>query len=283
MPRQPAEHWRESPWKRGIPGCRVHAARGRLHWARARTSSSRDRLPVRPRRCADPDRLGAQRGVETDVRRVPADVVRAARAAVRAVRLRRRLPPSTSTAGRAPTASAPSSPRAASPCPRATPDDGPDAETVNGIGNRKNVLRPAEDPRGRGRRSIAGSVDYLHAAKAAGLRRAVVSASANCTRRAARRPASPTCSRYASTASSPASEDLPGKPAPDTFLDGARAARRRARRTAPSSRTPWPASPPAGPASSAIVVGVDRVGQADALRRHGADIVVHDLSELLTR
>jgi beta-phosphoglucomutase-like phosphatase (HAD superfamily) len=32
-----------------------------------------------------------------------------------------------------------------------------------------------------------------------------------------------------------------------------------------------------------IVVGVDRVGQADALREHGADIVVQDLSELLTR
>jgi len=30
-----------------------------------------------------------------------------------------------------------------------------------------------------------------------------------------------------------------------------------------------------------VVVGVDRVGQADALREHGADIVVQDLEELL--
>ena len=30
-----------------------------------------------------------------------------------------------------------------------------------------------------------------------------------------------------------------------------------------------------------FVVGVDRVGQADALRQHGADVVVTDLSELL--
>ena len=30
-----------------------------------------------------------------------------------------------------------------------------------------------------------------------------------------------------------------------------------------------------------IVIGVDRVGQADALREHGADIVVQDLAELL--
>ena len=31
----------------------------------------------------------------------------------------------------------------------------------------------------------------------------------------------------------------------------------------------------------ALVVGVDRVGQADGLSKHGADIVVKDLSELL--
>jgi phosphoglycolate phosphatase-like HAD superfamily hydrolase len=31
------------------------------------------------------------------------------------------------------------------------------------------------------------------------------------------------------------------------------------------------------------VVGVDRVGQADALREHGADVVVKDLAELLER
>jgi hypothetical protein len=31
------------------------------------------------------------------------------------------------------------------------------------------------------------------------------------------------------------------------------------------------------------VVGVDRVGQAEALREHGADVVVTDLGELLDR
>jgi len=29
------------------------------------------------------------------------------------------------------------------------------------------------------------------------------------------------------------------------------------------------------------VVGVDRVGQADALKEHGADVVVSDLSNLI--
>ena len=67
--------------------------RRRLHWARARTTSSCDRLPLRPRRRAHADRPGPQRCVEADLRRVPRDVVRAARTAVRAVRLRPRLPP----------------------------------------------------------------------------------------------------------------------------------------------------------------------------------------------
>ncbi len=48
-----------------------------------------------------------------------------------------------------------------------------------------------------------------------------------------------------------------------------------------SSRTRWPGWRPAGPGVSLCVVGVDRVGQADALREHGADVVVKDLAELL--
>jgi hypothetical protein len=42
---------------------------------------------------------------------------------------------------------------------------------------------------------------------------------------------------------------------------------------------PWPAWPPAG--NFGCVVGVDRVGQAEALILHGADRVVRDLAELL--
>ena len=48
-----------------------------------------------------------------------------------------------------------------------------------------------------------------------------------------------------------------------------------------SSRTRWPGWRPAGPGGFGFVVGVDRVGQADALRGHGADVVVTDLAELL--
>src|SRR5215208_306730 len=75
-------------------------------------------------------------------------------------------------------------------------------------------------------------------------------------------------------------EGLKGKPAPDTFLAGARALD-----VAPTQAAVFEdalAGVEAGRAGGfACVVGVDRVGQAEALREHGASIVVSDLSELL--
>jgi beta-phosphoglucomutase-like phosphatase (HAD superfamily) len=77
-------------------------------------------------------------------------------------------------------------------------------------------------------------------------------------------------------------EELRGKPAPDTFLAGARALG-----VAPAEAAVFEdalAGVEAGRAGSfGFVVGVDRVGQADALREHGADVVVRDLAELLER
>jgi len=77
-------------------------------------------------------------------------------------------------------------------------------------------------------------------------------------------------------------EHLKGKPAPDTFLAGARALG-----VAPAQAAVFEDAL-AGVAAGrnggfAYVVGVDRVGQAGALREHGADIVVTDLAELLDR
>src|SRR3712207_6636061 len=63
--------------------------------------------------------------------------------------------------------------------PDGSPDDPPTAGTVNGIGNRKNVLVLERIAAGHVQ-VYPGSVRYLEAARAAGLRRAVVSASANC-------------------------------------------------------------------------------------------------------
>ena len=56
---------------------------------------------------------------------------------------------------------------------------------------------------------------------------------------------------------------------------------RRPRRRPPCSRTRWPASTPGEAGRFGYVVGVDRVGQADELREHGADVVVADLADLL--
>ena len=164
--------------------------------------------------------------------------------------------------------------------PEGSPDDGPDEETVNGIGNRKNQLVLQKIAEGAVE-VYAGSVDYLHAAKAAGLRRAVVSASANC---AAVLEAAGIADLIEARVDGVVARErhLPGKPAPDTFLYGAQLLD-----TPPENCAVFEdalAGVAAGRAGGfGIVVGVDRVGQAAALSANGADIVVQDLSELLTR
>jgi HAD superfamily hydrolase (TIGR01509 family) len=73
---------------------------------------------------------------------------------------------------------------------------------------------------------------------------------------------------------------LEGKPAPDTFLAGAKALGLEAGQAAVFEDAL--AGVQAGKAGSfGFVVGVDRVGQAHALHDHGADVVVGDLDELL--
>ena len=162
--------------------------------------------------------------------------------------------------------------------PEGSPDDPPDAETVHGLGNRKNelVLRLIRE---RGVQAYEGSVRYLRQVREAGYRTAVVSSSANCqdVLRAAGIEGLFDARIDGVVA---AREHLRGKPAPDTFLAGARAVG-----VGPDAAAVFEdalAGVEAGRAGGfAQVVGVDRVGQADALRRHGADVVVRDLSELL--
>ena len=72
---------------------------------------------------------------------------------------------------------------------------------------------------------------------------------------------------------------MKGKPAPDTFLAGARALGVAAAAAVFEDALAGVAAGRAG--SFGFVVGVDRVGQAEALRAHGADVVVRDLAELL--
>jgi len=77
-------------------------------------------------------------------------------------------------------------------------------------------------------------------------------------------------------------EHLAGKPAPDTFLEGARLLGAQPDQAAVFEDAQ--AGVEAGRAGNfGWVVGVDRTGQADALRRRGADVVVDDLAELVER
>jgi beta-phosphoglucomutase family hydrolase len=162
--------------------------------------------------------------------------------------------------------------------PEGEASDPPSAETVHGLGNRKNelVLKMIRD---QGVEPYEGSVRYVRAARDAGLRLAVVSSSANARDVLA---AASIADLFEEVVDGHAVEDqgLKGKPAPDTFLAGARALD-----TAPDQAAVFEdalAGVEAGRAGEfAFVVGVDRVGQASELRQHGADVVVEDLAELV--
>jgi beta-phosphoglucomutase family hydrolase len=161
-----------------------------------------------------------------------------------------------------------------------TADDSASAETVAGVGRRKNdafleVL--AKD----GVKAYEGSRRYLDAVTKAGLRRAVVSSSANC----AAVLAAADLTRFFETridGKVALEKKLAGKPAPDTYLAAAEALG-----VPPAACAVFEdalAGVEAGRAGRfGYVVGVDRQHQAAALREHGATVVVNDLAELLGR
>jgi len=162
--------------------------------------------------------------------------------------------------------------------PEGGPQDAPGAATVHGLGNRKNeiVLRMIHE---RGVRPYAGSVRYVRAARDAGLAGAVVSSSANCRDVLAAAGIADLFDAVIDGVQAER-ERLRGKPAPDTFLAGARALGVQAPCAAVFEDAL--AGVEAGRAGGfGCVIGVDRVGQARALREHGADLVVSDLEELL--
>jgi beta-phosphoglucomutase family hydrolase len=162
--------------------------------------------------------------------------------------------------------------------PEGSPDDDPDADTVHGIGARKNALvRKILEQRGVGRHE--GSVAFAEAARENGLRRAVVSASANCE--AVLRAAGLTDLFEVRVDGIVAAElHLRGKPEPDTYLEAARRLD-----VEPAHAAVFEDALDgvrAGHAGSfGWVVGIDRRGDGHALRDAGADVVVHDLSELM--
>ena len=153
-----------------------------------------------------------------------------------------------------------------------------DAATVRGVATRKNelLLRELDE---HGVQVYEGSMRYLRAAKDAGLATAVVTASANGEQVVA-------AAGFADLIDARVDgvvakrDGLRGKPAPDSFLAGARALG-----VAPAQAVVFEdalSGVAAGRAGDfGFVVGVDRVGQAQELAEHGADVVVQDLEELL--
>jgi beta-phosphoglucomutase family hydrolase len=162
--------------------------------------------------------------------------------------------------------------------PEGDHDDPPDAETICGLGNRKNdlVLEIIERD---GVEPYEGSVAFVKAARAAGLRRAVVSASANCKDVL---EAAGIADLFEARIDGITTDEkhLKGKPAPDTYLAGAEALG-----VEPAAACVFEDAVSGVEAGHAghfgHVVGVDRVNHADALREHGADVVVDDLAELI--
>ncbi|GGZ94892.1 HAD family hydrolase [Streptomyces bluensis] len=164
--------------------------------------------------------------------------------------------------------------------PEGEPDDPPDAPTVHGLGNRKNGL-VLELIREGGVEVYEGTMRYVAAVRAHGLRTAVVSSSANC-REVLRSVGAEHLFDVRVDGIVAADRGLPGKPRPDTFLAAARDLGVERQEAAVFEDAL--AGMDAGRAGHfGYVVGVDRVGQADALYAHGADRVVRDLAELLER
>ncbi|TFV51599.1 beta-phosphoglucomutase family hydrolase [Blastococcus sp. TF02A-35] len=162
--------------------------------------------------------------------------------------------------------------------PEGSPGDAPDAATVQGVATRKNelVLRELDE---HGVEVYEGSVRYLRAVRDAGLATAVVTASANGGQVVAAGGFAELVDIRVDGVVA-ARDGLRGKPAPDTFLAGARALG-----VEPGEAAVFEdalAGVAAGRAGGfAFVVGVDRVGQAEGLRESGADVVVTDLDQLL--
>jgi beta-phosphoglucomutase family hydrolase len=162
--------------------------------------------------------------------------------------------------------------------PEGKPDDPPGTQTIWGLSNRKNVLVLQVIERD-GVEVYGGSRRYLAAVRAAGLRTALVSSSAN-TMQVVTAGGVADLFDVTVDANVAKAKGLHGKPAPDTFLAAAEMLA-----VPPGSAAVFEdalAGVEAGHAGGfALVVGVDRVGQAAQLREHGADVVVRDLAEML--
>jgi len=164
--------------------------------------------------------------------------------------------------------------------PEGKPDDPPGTPTIYGLSNRKNDLVLAKLAAG-GVKVYEGTVTYIRSVQEKGIATAIVSSSAN-TKLILDSAGLADLFDVRIDGLIAKERGLRGKPAPDTFLAAAEELHLAAAQAAVFEDAL--AGVEAGRAGHfALVVGVDRVGQADELSRHGADIVVRDLAELLDK
>ena len=162
--------------------------------------------------------------------------------------------------------------------PEGSPDDPPQAETVGGLGNRKNDLvnKIIED---KGVEPYEGSVELIHQLRDQGFKLAVVTSSQNCTVVLKAAKLDDVFDAQVDGNMIHA-RHLAGKPAPDTFLMGAKLLG-----VEPGRAVVMEDALSGVEAGSAggfgLVIGVARKGNAEELRRHGAHLVVNDLGELV--
>ena len=162
--------------------------------------------------------------------------------------------------------------------PEGSMDDPPEAETVGGLGNRKNDLvnNIIEE---KGVEPYEGSVTFIRQLRHQGFKIAVVTSSQNCTAvlKAAKLDHFFDLQVDGNVIHA---EHLAGKPAPDTYLRAAKLLG-----VEPSRAVVIEDALSGVEAGSAgnfgLVIGVARKGNAEELRRHGAHLVVNDLGELV--
>jgi beta-phosphoglucomutase family hydrolase len=156
----------------------------------------------------------------------------------------------------------------------------PDPDLVDQIAARKDILF-MKLVREHGVQTYPGSIRYLHAVRRAGIKIAVVSSSKHTTD-VLKATALDHFFDAQVDGSVAEREHLQGKPAPDTYLRAAQLLD-----AAPAAAAVYEDALAGVEAARAgrfgRVIGVDRTGQAEELKQHGADIVVKDLADLLER
>jgi len=156
-------------------------------------------------------------------------------------------------------------------------DDPPGKETVCGLGNLKNQYF-RKHLQEYGAEPYQSTVDFVRFLKGRGIRVAVISASRN-ARAVMEAAGVQGLFEEAVDGVDSARLGLRGKPAPDIFLEAARRLKVSPDRTAIVEDAL--AGVKAGKEGSfALVIGIDRGGQGEEMKKEGADIVVTDLSDL---